>query len=180
MRNLGVAAVVFLALSACSGKSADSDGDGKISSKEATAEMAAGGATAMRPGLWQIKIGVTDFVAPGVPEAAQATMKASANKGMTTQSCMTKEQVEKPGADFFGGVKEGGCEFSKLDRSGNNMTVAMTCKPGGKMVSNINMEGSFAAETYKMNMTQKIEGSPMGAVEMKGTIEGKRLGDCPQ
>ncbi len=180
MRKLVLTSVVFLALAACSNNGADSDGDGKISAKEASTEMAQGGATAMKPGQWEIKISVSDFSAPGAPEGTMATMKESAMKGMTTQSCMTKEQVERPGADFFGGVKEGGCEFSKLDRSGNTMSVAMTCKPGGNMVSNIVMDGSFAAESYTMKMTQKIEGSPMGTVDMKGTIAGKRLGECPQ
>ena len=180
MRKLVLMSVAFLAIGACSGKGADSDGDGKISTKEASTEMAQGGATAMKPGQWEIKISVSDFAAPGIPAAAMATMKANAMKGITTQSCMTKEQVEKPGADFFGGVKEGNCEFNKLDRSGNTMSIAMTCKPGGKMISNIVMDGSFAAESYSMNMTQKVEGSPMGTVDMKGTIAGKRLGDCPQ
>jgi len=51
---LGVAA---LAISACSEKGADTDGDGKISNSEASAEMAKGGAMAMKPGLWEVKIG---------------------------------------------------------------------------------------------------------------------------
>ncbi len=180
MQKLAMIIGAFLAVTGCSNKGADNDGDGKITEKEASAEMAKGGATAMKPGLWEIKVSVNEFAAPGVPAAMQSAMKESAAKGVTTKNCMTKEQVENPNADFFGGRKEAGCTYNKLDRSGNTMSVSMTCKPGGKMVSNIIMDGSFAAESYKMKMNQKIEGTPMGAMELKGVIEGKRLGDCPQ
>jgi Protein of unknown function (DUF3617) len=180
MRKLLLIMGSVLFLAACSDKGADNNGDGKISEKEASAEMAKGGATAMKPGLWEIKVSVADFVAPGVPTASLATMKSNAEKGVTTQSCMTKDQVEKPDANFFGGRQEGGCVYNKLDRSGNTMSVAMTCKPGGKMVSIVTMDGTFAAESYTMKMTQKVDGTPMGAMEILGAIEGKRLGDCPQ
>jgi hypothetical protein len=180
MRKLMIVMGAVFCLSACSNSGADNDGDGKISETEASAEMAKGGATAMKPGLWEIKVSVADFIAPGVPAANLATMKTNAEKGVTTQSCMTKDQVEKPDANFFGGRQEGGCVYNKLARSGNTMSVAMTCKPGGKMVSVVTMDGTFAAESYTMKMTQKVEGTPMGAMEIIGAIEGKRLGDCPQ
>jgi Protein of unknown function (DUF3617) len=180
MKKLTIILGTLLALSACSNKGADNDGDGKISEQEASAEMAKGGATAMKPGLWEIKVSVSEIVAPDVPAAMQATMKESAAKGITTKNCMTKEQVEKPNADFFGGRKEAGCVYNKLDRSGNTMSVAMTCKPDAKIVLNASMNGSFAAESYQMDMNQKIEGMPTGPMEIKGKIEGKRLGECTQ
>jgi hypothetical protein len=180
MQKLAIIMGAVLALSGCADKGADNDGDGKITEQEASAEMAKGGATAMKPGLWEIKVRVADLVAPGIPAAMQATMKENAAKGVTNQSCMTKEQVEKPDADFFGGRKEAGCTYTKLDRSGNTISVAMTCKPSGAIVLNASMNGSFAAESYQMDMNQKIEGMPTGAMEIKGKIEGKRLGDCPQ
>ena len=59
------------------------------------------------------------------------------------------------------------------------MSVQMTCKPQGDMVIASKMDGSFEAETYSMTMEQKTSGTPMGAMTMKGKIEGKRIGDCP-
>ena len=52
MQKFFLMGVAALALSACSEKGADTDGDGKISDTEATTEMADGGAMAMKPGLW--------------------------------------------------------------------------------------------------------------------------------
>jgi len=171
--------VATLAISACSEKGADADGDGKISSSEATAEMAQGGAMAMKPGLWEVKIGFDKVDAPGAPAAIKEQIKSQLGKGVTQRSCLTQAQVEKPGTDFFGAPPEANCTFEELDRSTSGMKVAMTCKPGGPMTIKSKMDGKFAAETYTLNIEQSTEGTPMGAVKMTGKIEGKRVGDCP-
>jgi Protein of unknown function (DUF3617) len=178
MRNIVILGVAALALSACD-KGADADGDGKITEAEATAEMASGGAMAMKPGQWEVKISFDKVEAPGVPAAAQGKMKEQMGKGMTQRSCLTQAQVEKPGGDFFGAPPEANCTFNEISRSGNAMKVAMTCKPAGTMTVKSKMDGQFAAETYTMNIEQSTEGTPMGAVKMTGKIEGKRVGDCP-
>lgn len=180
MRKLIVssAACAALALSACSDKGADTDGDGKVSSEEAQKELSSGGAVAMKPGLWEVKIKFDSLDAPGLPEAAKAQMTKAMSE-MSVKSCLTKEQAEKPGADFFGGDEGSNCTFEQLNRSGNKMTVQMTCKPQGGITIANKMEGSFEGETYAMTMEQKTSGTPMGDMTMKGRIDGKRIGDCP-
>jgi Protein of unknown function (DUF3617) len=100
-------------------------------------------------------------------------------KGVTVKSCLTQEQVDKPGADFFGSPEGSNCTFEQLDRSGNSMKVAMTCKPDGKTVITNKMDGTFAETSYSPTMEQKTSGTPLGDMTMKGKIENKRLGDCP-
>lgn len=180
MRKLiiGGAACAMLALSACSDRGADADGDGKVSQDEAQKELSQGGAVAMNPGLWEVKIAFDSIEAPGMPEAMKAQMTKAMGE-MSVKSCLTKEQAEKPGADFFGGDADANCTFEQLNRSGNKMTVAMTCKPAGGMTVASKMDGSFAGDSYTMNMEQKTSGTPMGEMKMKGRIEGKRIGDCP-
>ena len=179
MRDILILGVAALVLSACSDKGADTDGDGKISNAEATAEMGAGGAMAMKPGEWEVKISFDKIDAPGVPAAMQGKMKDQMGKGMTQKSCLTQAQVDKPSGDFFGAPEAANCTFDAISRSGNAMTVAMTCKPGGNMTVKSKMDGKFAAETYTMAIEQSTEGTPMGAVKMTGKIDGKRVGDCP-
>lgn len=179
MRKFLILGAAALAISACSDKGADTDGDGKVSTAEAKTEMEAGGAMAMKPGQWEVKISFDKVEAPGIPEAAAKQMKAQMGKGITQRSCMTKEQSEKPGTDFFGAPAEANCTFEELDRSGNAMKVAMTCKPAGNLTVKSKMDGRFGAESYTMNIEQSTEGTPMGAVKMTGKIEGKRIGDCP-
>jgi Protein of unknown function (DUF3617) len=179
MRKFLILGVAALAISACSDKGADADGDGKISDAEATAEMGSGGKMAMKPGEWEVKISFDKIDAPGIPANLQGKMKEQMGQGMTQKSCLTQEQVDKPGGDFFGAPAEANCTFDELSRSGNGMKVAMTCKPAGNMTVKSKMDGQFAAETYTMTIEQATEGTPMGAVKMTGKIEGKRVGDCP-
>lgn len=179
MRKFLILAAAVLAISACSDKGADADGDGKITDAEAKAEMGSGGKMAMKPGQWEVKISFDKIDAPGVPAAAQTKMKEQMGKGMTQTSCLTQAQVDRPGGDFFGAPEEANCTFDALSRSGDAMNVAMTCKPGGSLVVKSKMEGAFAADTYSMDIEQSTEGTPMGAVKMTGKIEGKRIGECP-
>jgi hypothetical protein len=173
---MGVAA---LALSACSEKGADADGDGKISDAEAATEMTTGGKMAMKPGLWEVRVGYDKVEAPGVPADMLAKMKAQIAQGMTQRSCLTQEQVEKPGMEFFGAAPEANCTFDALDRSSDGVKIAMTCKPSGPIVVKSKMDGKFGAETYTMDIEQSTEGTPMGPVKMVGKIVGKRVGECP-
>ena len=179
MHKFFLMSAAALALSACSDKGADADGDGKISDAEATTEMAKDGAMAMKPGLWEVRSNYDKIEAPGVPAEMLTKMKAQMAEGMTQRSCLTKAQVEKPGLEFFGAPPEANCTFDALDRSTEGVKMTMTCKPGGPIVLKSKMDGKFAAQTYTLNVEQSTEGTPMGAVKMTGKIEGKRVGDCP-
>ncbi len=179
MRKYLLVGLAAFAISACSDKGADADGDGKVTDAEAKAEMAQGGKMTMQPGEWETKISFSEVEAKGLPPQAQQAMKAKMAEGMSTKSCMTKEQSEKPGSDFFGAPTEANCTFDELNRSGESMKVAMTCKPAPGMTVKSKMDGTFGKTTYAMNIVQSTEGPPMGAIKMTGKIEGKRLGDCP-
>ena len=179
MRIFLTIGALALALAACSDKGADADGDGKITADEAKAELAAGSAMRMQPGEWETKISFSDIQAKGVPPQALAMMKTQMAKGMSSKSCMTKEQSEKPGSDIFGAPAEANCSFDELNRSGTAMKVSMTCKPAPNMTVKSKMDGSFSKTSYSMNIEQSTEGPPMGSMKMIGKIEGKRLGDCP-
>jgi Protein of unknown function (DUF3617) len=178
MRKLILMSLAMLAITGCSKKEADKDGDGKISAEEASKEMAQGGAMEMKPGEWEVKIDFSSIEGAGIPESAKAAIKEQIGKGATSKSCMTKEQTEKPGAGMFGSPENANCTFAKFERTGNKMTIDMTCKPSG-MTLKSKMDGSFGADDYSMVMEQTIEGMPTGPITMKGTINGKRLGECP-
>ncbi len=179
MRKFLMMGVAALAMSACSDKGADADGDGKITSAEAKAEMADGKMLKMEPGEWETKISFSDVQAKNLPPQALAAMKTQMAKGVTSKSCMTKEQSEKPGSDIFGAPPEANCSFQEFNKSGESMTVSMTCKPAPNMVVKSKMDGTFSTTGYAMNIEQSTEGPPMGAIKMTGKMEGKRLGDCP-
>jgi len=177
MKKFGIA-VALLVLAGCSDKGADMDGDGKLSNEEVAAEMGADGAMASKPGEWEVTTAFSDITAPGLPPEMQGKMKEQMAKGSVIKTCLTEEQASNPGAEFLGGNKQD-CSFSKFDRSGSKLTAEMSCKAQGGMTMKSAMEGTFEAESYAMTVSTKMEGSPMGAIEMKGSVTGKRIGDCP-
>ena len=179
MRKYFIVGIAAMAMAACSDKGADADGDGKVTTAEAKAEMADGGAMAMEPGEWETKVTFATIDGKGLPPQAAEMMKAKMAEGSISKSCLTKEQAEKPDSDFFGAPPEANCTFEELNRSSTAMKVSMTCKPGGNMIIKSKMDGKFGATSYAMSIEQTTEGAPMGAINMKGKIKGKRIGDCP-
>ncbi len=180
MKYIALTSLAAIALAACSsGGDADKDGDGKVTAEEASAEMAEGGKIALNPGEYEMNISFSEIDAPGIPAQAADMVKEQMAKGMTVKNCVTQEQIDNPGADMFGGQGDDTCKIDSLDRSGNDMKLQMTCSPSGGMKMVSNMEGSFAKESYTMNIEQKMTGMPTGDMSLKGKIEAKRLGDCP-
>lgn len=174
MRNFLILATAALALTACSG------GDDKAGESAAVATPANSmPAFTVKPGLWEIKIAFTSIEAKGLPEAAKKQMMAAMGTGVTVKNCVTKEQSEKPGAEFFGSPNSSNCAMNAMDVSGDRMSVKLTCKPDGNAVIESRMDGTFADESYAMNIEQKTSGTPMGDLITAGKIDGKRLGDCP-
>ena len=179
MRKYLIVGIAAMAIAACSDKGADTDGDGKVTAAEVKVEMADGGAMVMQPGEWETKVTFATIDGDGLPPQAAEMMKAKMAEGTTSKSCLTKEQVEKPDSDFFGAPPEANCTFEDLNRSSTTMKVSMTCKPGGDMIIKSKMDGKFGATSYAMDIEQTTQGAPMGSINMKGKIEGKRVGDCP-
>ena len=174
MRNFLMLATTALALTACSG------GDDKAGEAAAVETPANSMPTfTVKPGLWETKITFKTVEAKGLPEVAKKQMMAAMGDGVTVKNCVTKEQSEKPGAEFFGSPNSSNCTVGALDTSGDRVTVKLTCKPDEKAVIESSMNGTFATDSYSMDIKQKTSGTPIGDLITAGKIDGKRLGDCP-
>ncbi len=172
---ISVAAVALIA--GCSDKGADADGDGKISAEEVAKEM---NEVTLEPGEWENTVEIVDVKIEGLPEGAPAGMLDSM-KGKTTvtKTCITKEQAENPGAEFFAAQDKTACEVKKFDMSGGSISTEMSCTnmgAPGKM--NMAMDGQYGPSSYDMTMTMNGDAGGM-KMNMKAKNNGKRIGDCP-
>ena len=163
-----------LALAACS---AAEDKAGESATVAMTAKSTS--AFTVKPGLWETKITFKSIEAKDLSETAKKQMMAAMGNGVTVKNCVTKEQSEKPGAEFFGSPNSSNCNVGALDAAGDRVTVKLTCKPDEKAIIESSMSGTVAADSYSMDIQQKTSGTPMGDLITTGKIEGKRLGECP-
>jgi Protein of unknown function (DUF3617) len=165
-------------VAACSG-GGDQSSDAADKTGDVAATQKSSPAFTVKPGLWETKVTFATVDAKGLPEAAKRQMIAAMGKGVTVKNCVTKEQSEKPGAEFFGSPNSSNCSIDKMDAADGKMALTLTCKPDAKAVISSSMTGEFSDDSYSMNVQQKTSGTPMGDLITTGKIDGKRLGDCP-
>ncbi|WP_461496265.1 DUF3617 domain-containing protein [Pyruvatibacter sp.] len=170
-----------LVLAACSdgGTDAEADADATTTGEDMAAEAPSGDGVRLRAGEWENTIEFTEFDIPGVPAAMKDMIAGQMGQSITTTSCITQEEADQPDADFFGGEKNENCSYEEYDRSGDSLTLRMTCATDGGGTATIAMDGEFGEESFTLTMDNTVSGTQAGDVSMKGTVTGRRLGDCP-
>lgn len=178
MKKLLISAAAISLLAGCADKGADNDGDGKITAAEVAEEM---NEVTLEPGEWENTVEIVDVKIEGLPEGTPAgIMDSMKGKVTTTKSCITEEEAEKPGAQFFAAQEKNNCEVKKFDMSGGAVSSEMSCSNMGGAPGSMTMamDGQYGPSSY--DMTMNMNG---GAAGMKMNISakssGKRIGDCP-
>ncbi len=181
MQKFVLVGCILLALTACSNPVPNNGSvtAGTISDVAAAKEIISEGAMPMKAGEWEETASFNQVEAPGYSPKDQAIMKADALKGEVNRTCWTEEDAAKPNIAHFGGGGQGGCTITALDRSGNNVKWAFSCKSGVTTIIAA-MNGSYAAESYTLIADQTITSATGGPVRMRGKIESKRIGECPK
>ncbi|GAB5486700.1 MAG: hypothetical protein Pars2KO_02700 [Parasphingorhabdus sp.] len=177
MKKILISVAALAVISACSDNGADKDGDGKITNEEVAAEM---NEVNLEPGEWENTVEIVDVKIEGLPEGAPAGMMDSI-KGQktTTKSCVTEEQAENPGAQFFAAQEDTNCEVKKFNMSGGAVSSEMSCKNmGAPGEMSMTMDGDYGSSSYDMKMTMAGNAGGM-KMNMEAKSSGKRIGDCP-
>lgn len=139
-------------------------------------------AVKLQPGQWETTVEILDVKMEGLPEGAPAGMMNNMIGTTTTvKSCITKEQAEKPNADFLSAQKDANCTYSSFDMSGGLIKAAMSCsgkdRPGELK---LNMTGKYGTDSYEMNQEMNMAGFQPGmSMAMKSKVTGRHIGDCP-
>lgn len=180
-----VSAMALAALSGC-GKSEDKAASGAPQAAEDVAEEMS--KVKLEPGLWEYTHEIIDVTMEGLPKEAPAGMVDQMIAGMkgkktTTQTCLTPEEAENPGAKFMAGQKDASCTYSNFDMSGGKVSGVITCSdPQGQGKMTMTMQGSYSATSYENDFSMDANGMGAPGSQMKMTMKahgsGKRVGEC--
>ncbi|VWX59064.1 DUF3617 domain-containing protein [Sphingorhabdus sp. 109] len=178
MRKLLVSVAVLGLVGGCSDTGADHDGDGKITAEEVAKEM---NQVTLEPGEWENTVEIVDVEIEGLPEGVPAgIMDRMKGQTTTTKSCITKEEAENPGAQFFAAQEKTNCEVKKFDMSGGAVSSEMSCSNMGGTPGEMTMEmdGQYGPSSYDMTMNMVGGGGGM-KMNISARSNGKRIGSCP-
>ena len=177
--RIALSAAALCALAACNNGPSVSEKNAKPS-EVANAVAAAGGSEVlMRPGKWETTMKMDMSGMPGManmpPEVAKQ-MQAAMNRTVTTSSCLTPDQVKKPGPEVFAGADKR-CTYDHFQMAGGKIDAKMTCKEGGTS-STMTMTGTYSADHYTAQNSVEVSDSSGHGMVTKATIDARRVGDC--
>lgn len=132
-------------------------------------------AVTMRPGLWEVTV---ETLAP-----AAATAGRPKSAVMTTRTCLTASQVERPTAMLGGGIMQAfkdRCRYDRFHMKGGRIDAAMHCAmPDGQKIATTT-RGTFTATTLAMESESDIGGSAGGRpLSTRIRMAGRRVDACP-
>jgi hypothetical protein len=178
VNKLLVSVAALSLIAGCSDKGADHDGDGKITVEEVAEEM---NRVTLEPGEWENTVEIVDVKIDGLPDGMPANMMDSMKGKVTTsKSCITKEEAENPGAQFFAAQEKTSCEVKKFNMSGGAVSSEMACSNMGGTPGDMTMamDGQYGPSSY--DMTMNMHGGAKGMkMNISAKSSGKRIGDCP-
>lgn len=88
------------------------------------------------------------------------------------KQCVTQKDIDD-GKAYVNTEKQADCTDTKVQWSGNDFTVASSCKNPDRTMSG---KGTASAESFELTMDVTMGGGmPM---KQKQTVSAKRLGDC--
>lgn len=167
------AAAGAVLLAGCSGGNADADGNGDITAKEVAAKADAEGVRP-QPGLYKATITMTALDVPGMPPEMKGH---GAGQTVTTESCLTQNDVDKGFEELMKQGQNGECTYEKFDLDGGKLDAVMNCKtPEGS--ARMTMTGTTTATTADFNAETKMNFEGMGEATMKFSGKHERIGDC--
>lgn len=147
-----------------------------------------GASDSIQPGQWELTTRMTEVDVPGAPpEMVNQMRSAMASQAQTQNRCITPEEAANPTAGMMNPTGQAqGCTFTEQTWAGGRISLAGTCPaPGGQGTVRSTISGSYTATTMETQVTAEVQpgaNAPPGMpqnVRMRGTMTGRRTGDCP-
>lgn len=171
---MGMVLVSVALLAACSEKPGDKAGDIAATDSMSKAEVRAEvDKVQLKPGQWEGRFTVQDIDMAQAPQAAKDQMKSMMSQ-TSLRYCVTPEEAANPSGGMFAGQEDKNCTYAGFEAKGGTVKGQVSCKAeGGTM--NAAMSGSYAPESYAIDMDMKMTGGPH-AMGMTARSEGKWVG----
>ena len=181
MRTLAVLFASCVALAACNREpKVDVKNANASEVAEAVRESGVGSTSEymVDPGKWSSKVTFQDMSVPGMTAEMQGRMKQmlAERTAQSFETCLTPEEAKRPKEDFFGG-KNNQCKYDHFSMGGGKIDAKMRCEQQG-VTQTMEMTGTYARDSYTMQMSSKAEGGPSRGMSMKMRIDSKRIGKC--
>lgn len=135
-------------------------------------------ASDLRPqaGRWEGTFRIEKMEMSGVPPQAQAMMQGAVGKSRAYASCLTKEEAEKPAADFFG-RNDKDCRYEHFTMSGGKIDARLDCASEGTKMS-MTMAGTYSGSAYALRSTAKGDMPGGHTMTTVTAMESHRVGEC--
>lgn len=132
----------------------------------------------LKPGQWEGSYMLEDIDMPDMPgggDQMEEQMKKMMNR-TSIKYCVSPEEAANPSGKMFSGQENKDCTYKGFDASGGSVKGEISCK-GEQGAMNAVMSGSYAPESYEMNIDMKMTGAPGGMnMSMKAKTSGKWVG----
>ncbi|BBD99258.1 DUF3617 domain-containing protein [Sphingobium amiense] len=164
-------------LAACSDKPGEKAGNIAATDAMSKAEVKAQvDRVQLKPGQWEGRFTIKDIDMPQMPEGAKVEMKRMMTRHVL-RYCVTPEQAANPSGDMFSGQENRDCTYGDFAVADGKVKGQLSCRSDGGTM-NAAMSGTYAPESYAIDMDMKMEGGPH-AMAMTARSEGRWIAaDC--
>ena len=128
------------------------------------------------PGRWESNVTFVSMEAPGMPPEVGQAMRGTLGKEHRSATCLTREQAEKPAADFFAKDAKD-CTYDHFTLGGGKIDAKMRCGGDGRAVA-MAMNGAYDSDSYDMTMETTVDSGGGGPMTMKMKVASSHVGAC--
>jgi hypothetical protein len=154
--------------------------------------LAAGCARApdrIQHGMWEYEVTTTAVEAPGLPAEVLQQAQSGLNQPQRSRECVTPDDAANPLRDMRDQLTRNqgaSCQTSDDTFSGGVIRFRASCRGSGGTQGQLQLtlNGRFAAITLLADVEVDAEvpnpnGSGTLALRTRGTLKGRRIGNCP-
>lgn len=132
----------------------------------------------LKPGRWQASATLIDLDAPNLPPQAKAMMKKQMESAASSVSiCLKPEDINKPGAQFFG-QDNPNCRFDHYKMGGGKIDAKMRCAAPSGGSSEMTMNGLYNPTHYEMEVASTATHQGPAPMTMRMKMVSDWVGEC--